>query len=117
MCMTDPRLVVLYSYAACLTTQPPPHTHLNPTQLRCESNLRSGLGQGGAATRRGPEAHGPLHRPPVPALRPPLWEMGRGGGVHRLLPLHPRSAFQGKYLLSHALGIYCGSVISGGFAE
>lgn len=107
MCMTDPGLVTLHSYVACLTTHPlpppptsTPDTHLHPTQLRCESNLRSGLGQGGAAVRRGPEAHGPLQRPPVPALRPPLWEMGGTGGVHRLLPLHPRSAFQGKYLLS-----------------
>lgn len=111
--MTDPGLVGLDSCAACLTIQTPPHHH-HPLplhqQLPREPNLRPGLGQGGAAVRRGPEALGPLRRPPVPALRPPLWEVGRGGGIHRLLPLHPRSAFQGKYLLSRALAVDdCGS--------
>lgn len=60
-----------------------------PLQLRRESDLRPCLGEGRAPLRRGPEAHRPLRRSAVPAKRPRLWEVGRGGGVHLLLSLHP----------------------------
>lgn len=73
-----------------------PRLSFPPTpQLWREPDLRPGRGQAGEPGR-GPEARRPLQRPPVSELRPHLWEVDEWGRVHRLLPLHPRPAFQGK---------------------